>query len=141
MLAGVRFGVALKSQSLGATALQSAASLLTDHSEDTGSAYVGGIVTLPSRATLHRGRVRLDVAAMLWRRWQWGRERRTVFRYVAHDASPQGGVEVFATVERVLTLRSLGASPEVHKHRLPLVTLGHGRTTLSDKLHAHVHQT
>ena len=47
-------------------------------------------------------------------------------------------------MERVLTvLRTDKADPvpTVLQRRLPLVTLGRGRTTLRDKLHAHVHQT
>ena len=141
VVAGVGFGVALKSQTLAAEALEAAISFLNVNSEHAGSAVVVGSATLPSRATLQRGRVRFDVAAMLWRRFQWACERRVVFRYLAYDASPQGGVEVFATVERVVTLPALGAPVEVHERRLPLVTLGHGRTTLSDKVQAHIHQT
>ncbi|MFM7989293.1 MAG: hypothetical protein ACKPKO_59265, partial [Candidatus Fonsibacter sp.] len=83
---------------------------------------------------------RLDVAATFCRRWLLSRERNQVFRYLAYDALPQGGVEVLAPVERVLTLTHAGHPPLVQERRLPWVTLGHGRTTLFDKLQSHFHQ-
>ena len=53
-----------------------------------------------SKDTLARAVVRLDQAAMLWRRKSWRRDG-PVFRHIAFDASPQHGQEVFVTVERV----------------------------------------
>ena len=140
VLQAVRFASALKSQASAGAAFDAAREMLTE--DDTVTIRHRG-VTLPSRPVLQRARVRFDVATMLWRRSHWSREsQRTVkFRYLSYDASPQGGVEVFATVERIVTLSGSGATPEVEERRLPLVTLGHGRVALADKLHAHVHQT
>ena len=97
--------------------------------------------SLPIRTKLHRARVPLDVTAMLLNRWEFARETRQIFRYIAYDASPQRGVELFATVERVLTVDECGNTALVRERRLPLVTLGHGRASLCDKIQAHVHQT
>ena len=93
---GLRLGSALRSQRLANAAMAAAQGLLCDPFSGTPSVSRTGL--LPSRQTLQRGRLRLDVAAMLCRRWLWSRERRPVFRYLSYDASPQGGVEVFATV-------------------------------------------
>lgn len=100
----------------------------------------------PSKQVLIRGRIRLDVACMLQRR-QWYAEKGPTFRYLTYDASPQGGLEVFATVEDVVpradvvgrTLEVVDASV-LHRVNLPLVVLGTGRTGLVDKAAAHVHQ-
>ena len=138
---GMRLGSCLTSQRLAPTALSVAAVILRRDALDAQSFERDA--ELPSRATLTRGRVRLDVAAMLCRRWHWAREARQVFRYLAYDASPQKGVEIFATVERVLTVLSndrFSATSAVDERRLPLVTLGHGRTSLEDKVQAHIHQ-
>ena len=56
---------------------------------------------LPASNT-HRQHVgRLDYAAMLARR-AWYRQNGPTFRYLAFDASPQRGLEIFVTVERVV---------------------------------------
>ena len=103
----------------------------------------------PSRWTLERARVRVDITAMLLRR-EWYRESRPTYRYVAYDASPQpGGVEVFCTTERVILAKDVaatspgdfGANVPVDIRRLPLSVLGHGRCSLADKVQTHVHQT
>ena len=52
---------------------------------------------------------------------------RQVYRHLAVDASPQKGVEFFASMERVLTMDAASGSPIVEERRLPVVTLGHGR--------------
>ena len=137
----VTLGAALTSQRLGDGVLSAARVILENAGLGSDTPAPDSRPSLPSRQTLQRARVRLDVAAMLCHRSLWQRECRRVFRYVAYDASPQHGVEVFATVERVLTLPANAAAPSVHERRLPLVTLGHGRFTLADKLQAHVHQT
>ena len=147
---GVRFGSVLTSQRHGGVALRAASAILSV--EAPGAAVVErvALVTrlLPSRQTLQRARVCLDVGAMLYRRWLRARETRPVYRYIAYDASPQQGVEIFATVERVVTVlgsdmigAALAVSIIVDERRLPLVTLGHGRFALADKLHAHVRQS
>ena len=91
--------------------------------------------------TLHRARVRLDVAAMLFHRWQFAQDKRQLLRYIAYDASPQRGVEIFVAVERIIYVDAFGANAAVRDRRLPLVTLGHGRCSLPDKVQAHIHQT
>ena len=64
-----------------------------------------------------------------------------MFRYIAYDASPQRGVEIFADVERIIYVDAFGANAAVRDRRLPLATLGHGRCSLLDKVQAHIHQT
>ena len=94
----------------------------------------------PSRVSLQRYRVRLDMVAMLWHRLQHGKSSPRPFRYVTFDASPQAGIEYFAASERLVSFTSeLHASVVIR--RLPLVQLGHGRFSTSDKVQAHVHQT
>ena len=127
---GLRLGSVLRSQRLGEAAV-GALNAIVSHSGDPGAAVPAGTVNLPSRVTLQRARVRAHVADMLWHRWTGARERRCCFRYLAYDAIPQRGVDIFATVQRVLTvLSSDGRTPvaAVHERRLPLLTLGHGRT-------------
>ena len=139
----VRLGSVLRSQSLGEVALGAARSIVPHAAPSCQPAPVDA-ATLPSRAAMQRARIRLDAGAMLCHRWLWSRVRGVAFRYLAYDASPQRGVEVFATVERAVTLLSndnTGPVFAVCQRRLPLVTLGQGRTTLGDKLLAHVHQT
>ncbi len=109
----------------------------------------------PTRWTLCRARMRLDIASMLARRGVYVREG-PFFRFVSFDASPQRpGVEVFASLERTLRQEVValafadGHWPEQGQHdrchpveirRLPLATLGQGRASLSDKVQAHCHQ-
>jgi len=98
-------------------------------------------VAKPSRWTLARKRVSLDMAMMLWRR-SWAASAGPVCRYVAFDASPQRGREIFATVERVVKLGDIavwvdspdGQLPPVEDRRLPLCTLGALRMGLAEKL-------
>ena len=102
----------------------------------------------PGKSLLRSARVRLDVTAMLWHR-EWSGQRR-LFRYVSVDASPQMSMsyEVFVSAERVVlrdhllghTLRTLDPASVIPRS-LPLATLGQGKTALSDKVAAHVHQT
>ena len=96
---------------------------------------------LPSRQTLQRARPRLDVSAMLVNRWHFAQDTRFFFRYIAYDASPQKGTELFASVERLIFVDGEWRHPVVQERRLPLVTLGHGRFSLPDTLQAHVHPT
>ena len=79
----------------------------------------GGEGMLPSRGTSLRARVRLDVAAMLLNRWEFARETWPIPRYLAYYASPQRGIELFATVERVLTVDACGNTVLVRERRLP----------------------
>jgi len=102
---------------------------------------------MPSKYTLRWARTRLDIASMLARREWYAKRSGATYRYLGFDASPQSpGIEVFATVERVierpalqqwlLTRRPL----DVDVGRLPLSMLGHSRASLADKVQSHVHQ-
>jgi hypothetical protein len=101
----------------------------------------------PSKWTLRRHRVTLDIAAMLARR-ELHAFLGPAYRYIAFDASPQRpGIEVFATGERVVRQRELHAGYHsgqwpsgVEVRRLPLTVLGQGRASLADKVSAHCHQ-
>jgi len=104
---------------------------------------------LPVGKTLRRSRVRLDIASSLWQREWYGRNGPT-FRYVACDASPQcqQSYEVFVSVERIVRRADVAGHSKdtfggenMFSRLMPLVTLGHGRTALEDKVSAHIHQT
>jgi hypothetical protein len=86
----VRLGAALRSQRLGDGVLSAARVILEN--EDPATDVAESRASLPSKQTLQRARVRLDVAAMLCHRSLWQRESRRAFRYAAYDASPQRGV-------------------------------------------------
>ena len=116
-----------------------------DHGSDTDKS------ALPKHKCLTLARVRLDIAAMLARR-ELGPLHGPSFRYLGFDASPQLGREIFATVERTVLRKSLEALSDmsafpggvhadtVEIRRLPLATLGQGRASLPDRVHAHIHQ-
>ena len=102
---------------------------------------------VPSKDTLRWARTRLDIASMLARREWYATRFGSTYRYVGFDASPQSpGIEVFATVERVIERPALREwirtrSPlDVDVRRLPLSMLGHSRAGLADKVQTHVHQ-
>ena len=97
--------------------------------------------TLLKKSALRIARVRLDVSAMLCRREKFARQAGTLFRYLARGASPQTGMEVFKALERVHAVDVRSGVPVVEERCLPLVTLGHGRLSLADKVQAHVRQT
>ena len=85
---------------------------------------------------------------MLDRREWFAAQDGQVNRYLAYDASPQFGVEIFATVERVVSLGTAesglvsGRSGLVVDIRsLPLAVLGQGRAGAADKAQSLVHQT
>lgn len=100
---------------------------------------------MPTGWTMRRARISFDMSCMLWRR-EWYVANAPLARYLAFDASPQMGIEVFATVERCILWADLeanahqGIKPAVEERRLPLVTLGAMRMGLAEKLQAHVHQ-
>jgi hypothetical protein len=73
--------------------------------------FASGIARLASRTTLTRSRVTLDIAAMLWHRERFKRTKLLQLRYLACDASPQKGVDMFATSERLLTVQP-GSCPQ-----------------------------
>ena len=100
----------------------------------------------PSRRTLERGRVKLDIASMLYHR-EWYSKAWPTFRFLAFDASPQRpGVEIFATVERIVkrqccaNMTNATTRPDVLVRRLPIACLGQGKFSLADKVQAHLHQ-
>ena len=94
VMGGLQLGSLLRSQRLGDAAMAAAGTILS-RAVNSEAAVTVATGMLPSRATLQRARVRLDVGAMLCYRWLWARERRPTFRYLAYDASPQAGVEFF----------------------------------------------
>ena len=108
----------------------------------------GPSARMPSKSSLYRGRITLDIATMLARREVRAFEGPS-FRHLGFDASPQrGGVEVFATLERTILKKDLiGEAPHrpflpsaAYTRRLPLAALGQGRASLADKVHAQVNQ-
>lgn len=103
----------------------------------------------PGGALLRRSRIRIDIAAMLWNREVYVHTG-PMYRYIACDASPQvsQSFEVFVTVERVIRRHDVAGQSfdtvpagSLSTRVLPLVTLGHGRCALEDKVAAHLHQT
>ena len=100
---------------------------------------------VPHKSTYRRSVVKTDLAAMLARR-AWYAANGPTYRYLAYDASPQRGLEFFATVERVVrrgavqAAVSSGQLPAVEARVLPLAMLGSGRMGLAEKLQAHIHQ-
>ena len=144
LIKGLRFSQYLKDQQDCRPALQAASQFFEDEGQCVATEEKLG--QLPHGCTLIRARVRMDVAAMLAHR-SWYKENGPTFRYLAYDASPQHGVEIFATVERVIRRADLAAScgdlgqlPSVLERRLPLAVLGSGRMSLADKAQAHIHQ-
>ena len=109
-------------------------------------ARLSPIRRIASRYTLSRCVVRLDAAMMLERR-EWYADQVAEAaapasrpeRYLAFDASPQHGIELFATVERLVRVDEPSGS--VEQRSMPLVALGQGRAGVADKLVALVHQT
>ena len=101
-------------------------------------------IKVPSRWTLQKAVKRLDVATMLLQRHVSGQQG-PISRYLAYDASPQGGVEIFCAAERVVNMRELHHAfphrPSVITRFLPLTTLGVGRMGQADKAQALIHQT
>ena len=101
-------------------------------------------IEVPSRWTLQKARVRLDVASMLLQRHISGQQG-PISRYLAYDASPQGGVEIFCAAEGVVNMQDLQHAfphrPSVTTRFLPLTTLGVGRMGQADKAQALIHQT
>ena len=97
-----------------------------------------------SGQTWNRNVVRLDLASMLSNRSTW-KAMGPAFRYLAYDASPQGGQEFFVSVERVMRRSELdkvskNMFPAVSVRSLPLCVLGCNRMGVASKMQAHVHQ-
>jgi hypothetical protein len=92
--------------------------------------------SVPSRNTLLQGRVRLDVAAMLYSRVKNNRGGRTVFRMLNYDGSPKGGIEIFGMREDSF---EKGQHENIKSKLLPLAGLGHGHQGAYDKAACIVH--
>eukprot|EP00971_Amphidinium_carterae_P051964 1022873-Amphidinium_carterae.1 len=85
--------------------------------------------TVPSRWTLARAQISLDLASMAFRR-DVNRTAATVWRSLNVDASPQGGIEIFGMRETIVW----NANVETLEQRtLPLQSLGQGHCGLTDK--------
>ena len=84
---------------------------------------------VPSRFTLARSRVRLDITCALVQRYV-NHLPRPRFRQLNFDASPQGGLEVLGCKEISIDQRDV---TKVCVRYLPLQSLGHGHAGLLDR--------
>lgn len=82
-------------------------------------------------------------ASMMWRRQRF-RQCGTLLRHSAFDTLPQRGVDMFAIVERRAVASDASVAsvqgrrmPVARGRQLPLVVLGIGRMSLSDRAQAH----
>ncbi len=93
---------------------------------------------IPGGQSILRGRIRLDVTAMLMCRERL-RNLGTVYRYIGIDASPQSGHELQNVAERCIP-KGMVLTGSMDEHleirRLPMVTLGVGRMSVTDKVQA-----
>ena len=148
MLRALRFSMHLKNNADLKEAAIDGAELYHHFAKDdrTISLRSADTVQMPSRWTLMRGRVLLDISTMLAQR-----SLKDIggpsYRYFGFDASPQrSGVEVFATLERSVLKSGMGfdsddavypcISGTAISRRLPVLALGQGRAALSDKVRA-----
>lgn len=91
---------------------------------------------VPTRWTLTRGRVKLDAASMLVQRREHRQPHESLWRYLTFDASPKGGMEIFAVKEMIVKNADRRTSEWRH---LPLLSLGHGHCGALDKTVAIAH--
>ena len=108
MLAALQFGEHLKDQSALHQTFEKAKKLddVVVRAYGLGSLSVSNpkvAMYIPRKSVLRTARVRLDCGAMLSYR-ETVKHIGYVARYLACDASPQGGMEIFATVERVASM-------------------------------------
>ena len=100
---------------------------------------------MPHSSTLGRLAIRVDIAAMLQHRY-WYASSRPAYRYLAFDASPQHGTELFGTVERIVLESDLkahyhGATQlDVYARKLPICQLGQCRLGAAEKAQTLLHQ-
>ena len=103
---------------------------------------------IPSRESLRKARVRLDVTSMLVRRLV--SHRQPMFRYIFFGASPQrNGREVFCSCERTVpcsavsntTFSAMPSTALKPIHRLPICALAQGNFSMADKVACLIHQT
>ena len=91
--------------------------------------------------TINRNRVRFDIVAMLAHRRRFsGIPEGGINIYLAYDASPQGGVEIFNTFCRMEHVDKSGSAFAIELRRFPLTTLGVGKASVADKTQALLHQ-
>lgn len=108
------------------------------HAEKLGELLLKRGFRVPSRFVLQRARIRLDVVAMLLRRT--GRSRGVVSRSLSYDSSPQGGQELFASVDACI-LRGRSGEPVGGSRKSQVLTqLGHGHTGVVAKAMGLVHK-
>jgi hypothetical protein len=101
----------------------------------------------PSRWTMERNQVRLDVTCMLLARQDY-KTRGPFFRCVTYDSTPKNGLEVFNCVEDVIprsavwdkTLEEVDMSL-METRLLPCLTFAQGCVAAVDKSMGFVHQT
>ena len=92
--------------------------------------------------------IRFDIGAMLRHRC-WYSHSRPAFRYLAYDASPQAGTELFGTVERIVLLKDIVEQlicdslypSSVTQRKLPICQLGTCRLGRAEKAATLIHQT
>ena len=149
LLNAIECGAELKDQNrFEASALKTLKFFYPHDWADRKQALVASGKVMPKRSTMRLGRVRLDVAAMLSHRKLV--RKKQFYRYVSVDASPQlqRSYEALVTAERIVGKTDI-ENKTFHEvtpfccitRILPLATLGQGRTALSDKAVAHIHQT
>lgn len=109
---------------------------LPDQAPVVQSALSRGDLVVPSRWSLARARVHLDIASMLLARRRHRSPRHSVARYLVYDASPKNGLEIFAVKEMCVADHNLAEASWRH---LPLSTLGSGHASAVDKVACIMH--
>ena len=92
----------------------------------------------PCGSLLFSARIRLDVLGMLLRRSDT--VGRSFSRTLSFDASPQGGLELFAGTEFVVVFDEKGDVFSGDHHSLPFSGMGHGHTGVIDKTMCLIHK-
>ena len=103
--------------------------LPTSVSEQVKEAVADGSFQFPSRWTLERARIKLDMASMLARPMQLGMPQRRA-RALYFDASSVSGVEIMVCVEETIVNMDVSRAQE---RLMPLSALGHGHMGVIDK--------
>ena len=92
----------------------------------------------PCASLQAEARIRLDVLGMLLRRRD--HDGRFFSRTLSFDASPQGGLELFAGKEFVVVFDEKGDVFSGDHHSLPFSGMGHGHTGVIDKTMCLIHK-
>eukprot|EP00928_Gymnodinium_smaydae_P082208 TRINITY_DN6559_c0_g1_i4.p1 TRINITY_DN6559_c0_g1~~TRINITY_DN6559_c0_g1_i4.p1 ORF type:complete len:1290 (+),score=106.44 TRINITY_DN6559_c0_g1_i4:334-3870(+) len=95
----------------------------------------------PKREIIRRGRIRLDIACMLFNRYKQRdmSNIESLTREIFIDASKAFGREVIAFVEFTIVFYFDDESPHIYMQRLPAASLRHMHTSAADKAAALVH--